>query len=80
MFGVDLDESVVPQDLIVVVIDLALDRRRNHGIDANNGSQESGTVPFEIFRGHPKQRALFIDPMPDSQGGGKCYEAIEMKF
>ncbi len=53
---IDLDETPIPLNLIVIVVPEVLDWSNNNGVDANNGRDDSDILLLKIFRSHPEKR------------------------
>ena len=61
---IDLDETPIPLNLIVIMVRVALDRSNKHGVDANDGRHDADVQSPKIFWGHPEKRTLFINRVP----------------
>ena len=61
---IDLDETPIPLNLIVIVVREALDWGNNNGLHANNRREKADVLLLKIFRSHSEKRALFVNPVP----------------
>jgi hypothetical protein len=62
---IDLNETPVPLNLIVMIVRGALHWSHDHAIDAHDGGHDPDIVSLKILRSQPEERTPFVNLVPE---------------
>src|ERR1700730_2019496 len=61
---IDLDETPMPLNLIVIVVRKALDWSNNNSVDAYDRRHDADVLLLKIILNHSEKGTFFINPVP----------------